>query len=64
VHGQAQLLEVVDALGNSRAINTAMMAITTSNSIRVNPPRPRTGFLMGMISLGMHDRNRREMTES
>ena len=50
VHGQAELLHVVDALdarraasraactaGSSRAIKTAMIAITTSSSISVNP---------------------------
>ena len=49
VHCQPNLLQIVGALrrraasraactaGNSRAINTAMMAITTSSSISVNP---------------------------
>ena len=53
VQGQADLLQVVDTLarraasraawtaGNSRAIRTAMIAITTSNSISVNAFRPR-----------------------
>src|SRR5262249_39903609 len=31
--------------GSSRAIKTAMMAMTTSNSIRVKPPRNRTNRL-------------------
>ena len=51
LHGEAQLLEVVDALGtpggfmrdwtagSSRAMSTAMMAITTSSSINVKARR-------------------------
>jgi hypothetical protein len=60
VEGQADLLEVVDALaaarglaglctaGNSRAIRTAMMAMTTSNSISVKPARRADGICGNM----------------
>ena len=57
VNGQADLLEVVDAVdpprrlradwtaGSKSAIKTPMIAITTKSSISVNP-RPRTAFMV------------------
>jgi hypothetical protein len=55
MHGQANLLEIVGALGATggltssldgggrRAMRTAMIAMTTKSSIRVNPRRARRG---------------------
>src|SRR6516165_10398957 len=38
--------------GNSRAINTAMIAMTTSNSIRVKPPARFDGRRLIDVSIG------------
>ena len=43
--------------GSRSAINTAMMAITTSNSIRVNPRRMRISFTRSLNPLGLDDCN-------
>ena len=69
VEGQADLLEVVDALaaasglraawtaGRSRAIRTAMIAITTSSSISVKPRRVRDCMHVPPIREGMTGQN-------